>query len=99
MSEDTSHIDIDYVAELARIRLTEAEKEQFSAQLADVLAYFEKLKAVDVDGIDPMAHPFESVNIWDEDEPGETFTPDDGLRNAPARRDNQIVVPKVVEDA
>ena len=99
MAEDTSHIDIDYVAGLARIKLSDAEKERYAGQLADVLGYFEKLRAVDIEGIEPMAHAFESVNIWDDDEPTEPFAPEAALRNAPSRRDNQIVVPKVVEDA
>ena len=92
-------IDIDYVATLARIELSEEEKSRFSAQLVDILDYFERLKAVDVSGIEPSAHAFPVYNVWQEDavEPG--FSPEQALLNAPARRDGQIVVPKVVEDA
>ena len=98
MPEKTS-IDIDYVAALARIELTDEERQQFSAQLVDILNYFERIKAVDVSGIEPTAHAFPLYNVWGEDcaEPG--FSPEEALLNAPELRDNQIVVPKVVEDA
>ncbi len=92
-------IDIDYVATLARIELSEEEKSRFSAQLADILTYFERLKAVDVSGIEPSAHAFPVYNVWQEDVVETGFTQEQALLNAPARRDGQIVVPKVVEDA
>ncbi|MDP0497561.1 MAG: Asp-tRNA(Asn)/Glu-tRNA(Gln) amidotransferase subunit GatC [Verrucomicrobiota bacterium JB024] len=92
-------IDIDYVARLARIDLTEEEKVTFAEQLGNILAYVDKLNQVDVSGVEPMAHAFALENVLDDDEPGPALTVKDALRNAPAQRDNQIVVPKVVEDA
>jgi aspartyl-tRNA(Asn)/glutamyl-tRNA(Gln) amidotransferase subunit C len=98
MSE-TEHIDIDYVANLARIALTDEEKSAFSKQLGNVLTYIEKLKTVDVSNVEPTAHPFEVVNVWREDKAGEPLSAADATRNAPAARDNMVVVPKVVDDA
>lgn len=98
MPEETS-IDIDYVAKLARIELSEEERDRFSVQLADILTYFEKLKAVDVSGIEPSAHAFPVYNVWGEDVVETGFSPEQALLNAPAQRDDQVVVPKVVEDA
>ena len=92
-------IDIDYVANLARLDLTAEEKTRFAAQLGDILAYFEKLNAVDVTGVEPMAHAFPVFNVLDDDIEQPGFTPAEALRNAPATRDNQILVPKVVDDA
>ena len=92
-------MDIEYVAKLARISLTEEEKEKFAAQLGDVLENFEKLNAIDVSGIEPTAHAFPLYNVWQEDVPENGFTPDEALKNAPEKRSNQVVVPKVVEDA
>lgn len=92
-------IDIDYVARLARIDLTDEEKQTFTAQLEDILAYVEKLNSVDVSGVEPMAHAFPLENVLDEDVPHDPLPVEDALRNAPAQRDNQVVVPKVVEDA
>lgn len=96
-SQDTSSIDIDYVAQLARIELTVEEKTQFAAQLKDILKYIEKLNPVDVVNVEPTAHPSPVYNVWREDKPFPGFSVDESLKNAPAQRDNQIVVPKVVE--
>ena len=92
------HIDIDYVADLARIELTDKEKSTLSAQLADILGHFEKLSAVDVDGIEPMAHTQNIHNVWRlGDAPGATLKAQTLIEMAPEQRDNQVVVPKVVE--
>lgn len=97
MSE-TPHIDIDYVANLARLDLSEAEKSKLGSQLDDILGYFEKLNAVDVDGVEPMAHAHRVTNVWREgDEPGPTLDPERVVGMAPDSRDHQVVVPKVVE--
>jgi aspartyl-tRNA(Asn)/glutamyl-tRNA(Gln) amidotransferase subunit C len=94
---DTPDIDINYVASLARIALTPTEKETFARQLGDVLAYIEKLKQADVTGVEPTAHAFDVSNVWAEDVPAPGLSVADILRNAPASRDDMIVVPKVVE--
>ena len=94
---DTQNIDIDYVADLARIALTDDEKNLFSKQLGEILGYIEKLKSADVSNVEPMAHAFPVYNVWDEDKPVEGLSVDEALKNAPAVRDNMFVVPKVVE--
>lgn len=97
MSE-TPHIDIDYVAHLARIELSAEDKAKLGSQLDDILGYFDKLNAVDVSGIDPMAHAHAVTNIWREgDQPGPVLSPEVLIQMAPESRDNQVVVPKVVE--
>ena len=88
---------LDHVANLARINLTPEEKERFSAQLNDVLAYIEQLNEVNVEGVEPTAHAFPVVNVWSEDIPEPGLSVEDALRNAPEKRDNMVVVPKVVE--
>ena len=97
MSE-TPHIDIDYVANLARIELSEEEKAKLGGQLDDILGYFEKLNAVDVSGVAPMAHARPVFNVWRQgDEAGPTYSPEVLKKMAPEFRENQVVVPKVVE--
>ena len=91
-------MNIDYVANLARIELTPKEKEKFQGQLGDVLKYFEKLQKVDVEGVEPTAHAFPRFNVWDEDHSVEGFTAKAALSNAPKARNDQVVVPKVVEE-
>ena len=96
MAQPTA-LNIDHVANLARLALTPEEKATFSAQLGDVLAYIEQLKAVDVTGIAPTAHAFPLYNVWADDVPQPGLPVEAALRNAPVQRDHMIVVPKVVE--
>ncbi len=92
------HIDIDYVANLARLDMSDEQKAKLGSQLDDILGYFDKLNAVDVEGVEPMAHAHRVFNVWREgDEPGETYAPEVLTSRAPEQRDNQVVVPKVVE--
>jgi len=94
---DPKSLDIDHIAKLARVALTAEEKARFSEQLGDVLAYVEQLREVDITGVEPTAHAFPVTNVWAEDVPQPTLPVDAALKNAPARRDNMFVVPKVVE--
>ena len=90
-------LNIDYVANLARLALTDEEKATFSRQLGDVLRYVEKLRTVDVSQVEPTAHAFPVYNVWADDVPRSGLPVEAALRNAPAQRDNMIVVPVVVE--
>ena len=97
--QDRPEVDIEKLAMLSRIQLTDAEKAAYSSQLSDILGFFQKLQEVDVSGIAPMAHPFDAEAPLREDIPAEPWEASLSISNAPASRDNQIVVPKVVEDA
>ena len=90
-------LNLDYVANLARLTLTDAEKAEFSHQLGDILRYVDKLKQVDVSGVEPMAHAAPVFNVWQADVAAPGLSVEAALRNAPARRQDMIVVPKVVE--
>ncbi len=90
-------INIDHIATLARIALTDEEKRVFAAQLGDVLAYVETLRQVDVSGVEPTAHAFPVYNVWADDVARPGLPVDAALRNAPASRDHMVAVPKVVE--
>lgn len=92
-----SHIDIDHLATLSRLALTPEEKATFSAQLGDIVGYIEKLKEVNVDGVEPTAHATPILNVLQADEPRAGLAVEDALRNAPQQRDNMVVVPRVVE--
>lgn len=92
-------MNIDKLAHLARIELTPDEKHKIAGQLDSILGYFEQLKSVNVDGVKPSAHAFEVFADLRADEPGPTLDIDAFLRNAPASRDHQVLVPRVVDDA
>lgn len=90
-------LNIDQVARLARVALTPEEKTVFAQQLGEVLHHIEQLSQVEVTGIEPSAHAFAVTNVWQEDFVRPGLAASEALRNAPAQRENMIVVPKVVE--
>jgi len=92
-----AQIDINYVAHLARLELTEAEREKFSAQLGHILEHIEKLKQLDVTHIEPTAHATPLVNVTRTDEVRPSLPHDQALRNAPAQANGLFIVPKIVE--
>jgi aspartyl-tRNA(Asn)/glutamyl-tRNA(Gln) amidotransferase subunit C len=90
-------IDVKYVAHLARLSLSPEEETKIGAQLANVLGYIEKLKEVDVSGVEPTAHAFPLVNVTRRDEVRPSMSQDDALRNAPSQANGLFLVPKIVE--
>jgi aspartyl-tRNA(Asn)/glutamyl-tRNA(Gln) amidotransferase subunit C len=90
-------IDVNYVAHLARLSLTPQEAQKFGAQLNQVLGYIEKLKEVDVSGIEPTAHAFPLINVTRPDEVRPSMDHADAMRNAPAKANGLFIVPKIVE--
>lgn len=94
-----TQIDIDYVAKLARIELTDDEKTTYSRQLGQILEYFERLSKIDVSGAKPSAHAHAIYNVMRDDVETPAMSVSDALMNAPASRENQVCVPKVVDDA
>jgi aspartyl-tRNA(Asn)/glutamyl-tRNA(Gln) amidotransferase subunit C len=93
----TSDLDVAYVARLARINLTEAEAKTFQKQLDDVLKYVEKLRQANVANVEATAHALPIFNVFREDAPGECFTAEQALSNAPRKANGLFIVPKVVE--
>ena len=81
------------------LELTEEEMNTFGEQLDAILGYMEKLAELDVEGIEPTAHPAPVFDRIDADEPVSGLENADLLRNAPDRASGQIRVPKVVADA
>jgi aspartyl-tRNA(Asn)/glutamyl-tRNA(Gln) amidotransferase subunit C len=92
-----AEIDVKYVAHLARLQLTPAEEQKFGEQLGHILGYVEKLKELDVTGVEPTAHAFPIVNVTRADEVRPSIPNEDALRNAPAQANGLFVVPKIVE--
>lgn len=90
-------IDVRYVAHLARIQLTPEEEQKLGAQLGHILGYIEKLKELDVSGVEPTAHAVPLVNVTRADALRPSLPHDDAMRNAPAQANGLFVVPKIVE--
>jgi len=90
-------IDVKYVAHLARLALAPDEERKLATQLGNVLGYIEKLRKLDVAGVEPTAHAVPMVNVTRPDEIRPSLPHDDALRNAPARANGLFIVPKIVE--
>jgi aspartyl-tRNA(Asn)/glutamyl-tRNA(Gln) amidotransferase subunit C len=92
-----AEIDVKYVAHLARISLTPDEEKKLAAQLGGILGYIEKLKELDVTGVEPTAHAVPLVNVTRADEVRTSLSHEDALSNAPAKASGLFIVPKIVE--
>ena len=92
-----SDFDVKYVANLARLALTPAEEEKLGAQLNNILGYIEKLKELDVAGIEPTSHAVPLINVFRPDEIRPSISNEEALRNAPAKANGLFLVPKIVE--
>ena len=90
-------LNVKYVAHLARLSLTPEEEQRIGAQLGQVLDYIEKLKEVDVSGVEPTAHAFPLINVTRPDEVRPSISNEDALRNAPSQANGLFMVPKIVE--
>jgi len=92
-----AQFDIKYIAHLARIALAPDEEKKLAAQLGNILNYVEKLKELDVAGVEPTAHAVPMVNVTRADEIRPSLPHDEALRNAPAQANGLFIVPKIVE--
>ena len=84
------------IAGLARIKLSEEEVETFSLQFRDIINFVRQLEEVDTSGVAPFTPEFEKTPMR-EDVPGETFSQEEALMNAPQKEKGFFVVPRIVE--
>jgi aspartyl-tRNA(Asn)/glutamyl-tRNA(Gln) amidotransferase subunit C len=88
--------DVEKVALLARLQLTESELETITGQLAHVVAYVDQLGEVNTEGVEPMAHAIELANVFRRDEVAASLPRDEALANAPQHDDRGYLVPAVL---
>ena len=90
---------IDHIAKLARLELTEAELKKYGSQLSDVLNYIDQLKEVDTTDIEPTAQITGLENAWREDEKWDwrEIEIEEALKQAPELESGQIKVKRVLE--
>jgi aspartyl-tRNA(Asn)/glutamyl-tRNA(Gln) amidotransferase subunit C len=81
-----------HIAELAKLSLTDDEAALYAEQLSEILAYAERLNALDTGSISPMAQAIMQRNVLREDVVGPSLAADDALANAPRRRDGFFLV-------
>ena len=93
-----SRQDVEHVARLSRLALTDAEIERMREQLSGILAYIDKLRALDTAGVAPTSHAVPLVNVMRDDETRPCLSQDEALANAPERSGEYVRVPKIIED-
>lgn len=91
-----SRHDIQKVALLARLQLTEDELSKMTTELAQIVGYVDQLGEVDTNGIEPMAHAIEIANVFRNDMVEESLPRDEALANAPNHDERGYLVPAVL---
>ena len=90
---------VDHVARLARLALSEEERDRMSAELTVILEHAEKIQALDLDQVEPTAHAVKLSNVMREDEARPSLSQEEALSNSPEAEDGRFKVPRIVEDA
>ncbi len=90
--------DVEKVALLARLELSEDEVDRLTSELQQVVAYVDQLAEVDTDGVEPMAHAMEISNVFADDVVRPSLAREDALANAPHHNDEAFLVPAVLGD-
>ncbi|MCL4442041.1 MAG: Asp-tRNA(Asn)/Glu-tRNA(Gln) amidotransferase subunit GatC [Firmicutes bacterium] len=88
--------DVEHVALLARLELSEEEKELYTQQLNKILDAARTLQELNTDDVPPTAHVLSIQNVFREDRVGQHIDPEKALANAPDREENFFKVPKIV---
>jgi aspartyl-tRNA(Asn)/glutamyl-tRNA(Gln) amidotransferase subunit C len=91
-----SRADVEKVALLARLRLSDDELEHMTGQLADIVGYVDQLSEVDTTGVEPMAHAVELTNVFAADEVEPSLPREAALANAPRHNERGYLVPPVL---
>jgi aspartyl-tRNA(Asn)/glutamyl-tRNA(Gln) amidotransferase subunit C len=90
---------VDHVARLARLDLSDEERDRMSAELAQILAHAEAIQELDLDDIEPTSHALPLRNVMRPDEVKPSLTQDEALASAPEAEGGRFRVPKIIEDA
>jgi aspartyl-tRNA(Asn)/glutamyl-tRNA(Gln) amidotransferase subunit C len=88
---------VEHIAQLARLTLSDEERTLYQEQLSAILEYFEKLEGLDTEAISPMATVLPLRSVMREDETEPSMPREDILANAPAAEDGCFEVPAVLD--
>ncbi len=89
--------EIDHIALLARLSLTEEEKKLYGAQLSNILEYIEKLNELDTKNVEPTSHVITLNNVMRDDVLEDSLPREESLKNAPSRSEKFYRVPRIIE--
>ena len=88
--------DVEHIAELARLEFNENEKQKLTHELNEILNYVKKLDELDTSNVEPLSHVIELNNVFRDDVVQPSISPEEALKNAPAKKDTFFRVPKVI---
>ena len=88
--------DVEYVAWLARLDLSEEEKDRFTRQLGQVLEHAEKIRSLDTEDVEPTSHPIPLRNVMRSDEVRQCLTQEEALSGAPRAEGGYFMVPRII---
>jgi aspartyl-tRNA(Asn)/glutamyl-tRNA(Gln) amidotransferase subunit C len=91
-----SEKDVQYVAILARLQVTDEEVGRYTQQLANILEYVEQLSKLDTANVEPLTHPLDVKNVFRPDEVRPSLTQAEVLSNAPEPQSGHFKVPKIM---
>jgi aspartyl-tRNA(Asn)/glutamyl-tRNA(Gln) amidotransferase subunit C len=91
-----SEKDVQYVAKLARLEVTDQEVAKYTQQLANILQYVEQLNKLDTTNVEPLTHPLDMKNVFREDVVKPSLTQQEVLSNAPEPQSGHFKVPKIM---
>jgi aspartyl-tRNA(Asn)/glutamyl-tRNA(Gln) amidotransferase subunit C len=89
--------EVRWVAHLARLELADDEVPAMTRHLSAIIEYVNQLQALNTDGVEPLAHPFDMNNVFRDDGPAPSLAVDAALANAPARKGDFYSVPAVLD--
>lgn len=89
--------EVEHVAKLARLELSDQEKVKLTDQLSNILSYVEKLNELDTRGVEPTSHVLDISNVMREDVPASSLPQEKALSNAPEKAAGHYKVPKIIE--
>jgi len=88
---------VDKLANLARLKFNETEKEEIRNDLEKMIGFVEKLNELDLEGVEPLLHMSDEVNVLREDEVKGSISREEALKNAPLHDEHYFKVPKVIK--
>ena len=88
---------VNNIAQLARLRFEDHEKEEIKVDLQKMIVFIEKLNELDTTGVEPLLHMSDNINVLREDEVNGSVTREEALSNAPNHDDQFFKVPKVIK--
>jgi aspartyl-tRNA(Asn)/glutamyl-tRNA(Gln) amidotransferase subunit C len=89
--------EVEHVARLARLELSEGEKDRLIDQLSNILTYVETLNGLDTKGVEPTSHVLDIKNVMRDDVSAPSLPQEQALANAPDKAAGHFKVPKIIE--